>query len=97
MNKKFLFSKILAIFAIVILLISFTTSSTYAALTFSSITFNNTTSYRLYLNDMNSFTNGINSRTDYNTARKQMINKILELRDKYNLHMRVEQFVERKK
>ena len=33
---------------------------------------------------MNSFTNGINSRTDYNTARKQMINKILELRDKYN-------------
>lgn len=84
MNKKFLFSKILAIFAIVILLISFTTSSAYAAFTFSSITYNNDTAYRLYLNDMNSFTNGINSRTDYNTARKQMINKILELRDKYN-------------
>ena len=43
MNKNFLFSKVLTIFAIVILLISFTTSSTYAAFSFSSITFNNDT------------------------------------------------------
>lgn len=83
MNKKFLFNKFLAIFSIVILLISFSTSSSYAEFTFSSITYNNDTAYRLYLNDMNSFTNGVNSRTDYNTARKQMINKILELRNKY--------------
>lgn len=93
MRKRILFHKILSIFLIItfIVLTAFSNVQAYSRFNYNdymNITlpdenYYDRTNYKNFLNLFSSFTKGLNYNSDYNTLRKQMINKVLELRENY--------------
>ena len=93
MRKKFLFHKTLSIILIVLFITFFTFSSVqayssykyndYMNIIFQDEQYFDRNTYKNFLNVFNSYTKGLNFNSDYNTIKKQMITKVLELRKHY--------------
>ena len=93
MRKKFLFHKTLSIILIVLFITFFTFSSVqayssykyndYMNIIFQDEQYFDRNTYKNFLNVFNSYTKGLNFNSDYNTIKKQMITKVLELRKNY--------------
>lgn len=93
MRKKFLFHKTLAIILIVLFIALSTFSSVqahssykyndYMNLIIPDEQYSDRNAYKNFLNVFNSYAKGLNFNSDYNTTKKQMINKVLELRKNY--------------
>lgn len=93
MRKKFLFHKTLSIILIVLFITFFTFSSVqayssykyndYMNIIFQDEQYFDRNTYKNFLNVFNSYTKWLNFNSDYNTIKKQMITKVLELRKNY--------------
>lgn len=93
MRKKILFHKTLSIILIVLFITLFTFSSVqayssykyndYMNIIFQDEQYFDRNTYKNFLNVFNSYTKGLNFNSDYNTIKKQMITKVLELRKNY--------------
>lgn len=94
MKGKFLFHKIIALVLITMFISLFTCGiaeanysykyNDYISFLFPDENYFDRKNFKDFLNSLNNFTKGLNTRSDYNTTKKQMINKILDLRDNYS-------------
>ena len=94
MKGKFLFHKIIALVLITMFISLFTCGiaeanysykyNDYISFLFPDENYFDRKNFKDFLNSFNNFTKGLNARSDYNTTKKQMINKILDLRDNYS-------------
>ena len=94
MKGKFLFHKIIALVLITMFISLFTCGiaeanysykyNVYISFLFPDENYFDRKNFKDFLNSFNNFTKGLNTRSDYNTTKKQMINKILDLRDNYS-------------